>query len=60
MAGQLGNETATVLNLEIVEILVEDHAVAIAGALPGPDGAMVIVKHAARPRRRANLAAADA
>ena len=60
MAGQLGNETATVLNLEIVEILVEDHAVAIAGALPGPDGAMVIVKHAARPRRRANLAVANA
>jgi large subunit ribosomal protein L3 len=60
MAGQLGNETATVLNLEIVEILAEDNAVAIAGAVPGPDGAMVIVKHAARPRRRANLAAASA
>lgn len=60
MAGQLGNETATVLNLEIVEILVEDNAVAIAGAVPGPDGAMLIVTHAVRPRRRANLAAANA
>jgi large subunit ribosomal protein L3 len=60
MAGQLGNETATVLNLEIVEILTDDNAVAIAGAVPGPDGAMVIVKHAARPRRRANLAVANA
>jgi len=60
MPGQLGNETATVLNLEIVEILSDDNAVAIAGAVPGPDGAMVIVKHAARPRRRANVVAANA
>jgi len=60
MAGQLGNETATVLNLEIVEILADDNAVAIAGAVPGPDGAMVIVKHAARPRLRADLATANA
>jgi len=60
MPGQLGNETATVLNLEIVEILTDDNAVAIAGAVPGPDGAMVIVKHAARPRRRANVVAANA
>ena len=60
MPGQLGNETATVLNLEIVEILTDDNAVAIAGAVPGPDGALVIVKHAARPRRKANVVAANA
>lgn len=60
MAGQLGNETATVLNLEIVEILTDDNAIAVAGAVPGPDGAMVIVKHAARPRRKAKVAAANA
>ncbi len=55
MAGQLGNETATVLNLQIVEVLPDDNAVAISGAVPGPDGAIVIVEHAARPRRRANM-----
>ena len=60
MAGQLGNETATVLNLEIVEILTDDNAIAVAGAVPGPDGAMVIVKHAARPRRKAKVVAANA
>jgi large subunit ribosomal protein L3 len=60
MPGQLGNETATVLNLEIVEILTDDNAVAIAGAVPGPDGAIVIVKHAARPRRKAKVVAANA
>jgi large subunit ribosomal protein L3 len=54
MAGQLGNETATVLNLEVIEILPEENAIVISGALPGFDGAIVIVEHAARPRRRAN------
>jgi large subunit ribosomal protein L3 len=54
MAGQMGNETATVLNLEVVEVLGDDNAIAVSGAVPGPDGAIVIVKHAARPRRRAN------
>jgi large subunit ribosomal protein L3 len=60
MAGQLGNETATVLNLEIVEILPEDNAITVAGAVPGPDGAIVIVKHAARPRRKASVGEANA
>jgi large subunit ribosomal protein L3 len=60
MAGQLGNESATVLNLEIVEILADDNAIAIAGAVPGPDGAMVVIKHAARPRRKASAVAANA
>ena len=55
MAGQMGNETATVLNLKVIEILAEDNAVVISGAVPGPDGAIVIVHHAARPRRRSNM-----
>jgi large subunit ribosomal protein L3 len=54
MAGQMGNETATILNLEVLELLPEDNAVVISGAVPGPDGAMVVVYHAARPRRRSN------
>jgi large subunit ribosomal protein L3 len=55
MAGQMGNETATILNLEVIEILGEDNAVVISGAVPGPDGAIIVVHHAARPRRRANV-----
>ena len=58
MAGQMGNATASILNLEVLEIIAEDNAVVISGAVPGPDGAIVIVHHAARPRRRANLKAA--
>jgi large subunit ribosomal protein L3 len=52
MAGQLGNETATVLNLEVVEVIAEDNALVIAGAVPGADGRTVIVHHAAKPRRK--------
>jgi large subunit ribosomal protein L3 len=48
MAGQMGNETATVQNIELVEILADEHAVAVAGSVPGPDGALVVVRHAAR------------
>src|SRR5882757_3091925 len=55
MAGQMGNATACILNLEVLEILVDDNAVVISGAVPGPDGAIVVVHHAARPRRRSNV-----
>ena len=56
MAGQMGNEKATVLNLKIVDILPEENEVLISGAVPGPDGAIVMVHHAARPRRRSRIA----
>ncbi len=52
MAGQMGNATACILNLEVLEILADDNAVVISGAVPGPDGGVVVVHHAARPRRR--------
>lgn len=55
MAGQMGNATATILNLEVLEILADDNAVVVSGAVPGPDGALLAVHHAARPRRRANV-----
>ena len=51
MAGQMGNETATILNLSVVDILPEEHAVVVSGAVPGPDGGLVIVRHAAKERR---------
>jgi large subunit ribosomal protein L3 len=51
MAGQMGNEAVTVPNLEVLQILPEDHAIVIAGALPGAKGGIVIVRHAAKHRR---------
>jgi large subunit ribosomal protein L3 len=53
MAGQLGNELATILNLKVVEIIPEDNAVMVSGSVPGPDGGLVVVRHAARERRYA-------
>jgi large subunit ribosomal protein L3 len=53
MAGQMGNETTSVLNLTLVDILPEDNAIVISGSVPGPDGGIVIVKHAARARLEA-------
>ncbi|MGH7813320.1 MAG: 50S ribosomal protein L3 [Candidatus Binataceae bacterium] len=58
MAGQMGNEKATILNLEVLEILPDDNAVIVSGAVPGPDGGLVIIRHAARPRRMAMAKAA--
>ncbi|MGH7907168.1 MAG: 50S ribosomal protein L3, partial [Candidatus Binataceae bacterium] len=53
MAGQMGNESATVLNLEVLEIIAEDNAIVIAGSAPGADGTIVVVKHSSKLRRRA-------
>ncbi len=57
MAGQLGNEAATILNIEVVEVLAEDNAIAVAGSVPGADGGIVTVSHAAKPRRKTHVVA---
>jgi large subunit ribosomal protein L3 len=58
MAGQMGNERVTVLNLEVIEILADDNAIVVSGAIPGADGGFVVVTHAARPRRKSLVKAA--
>src|SRR5258707_12539835 len=50
MAGQMGNELATIQNLTVVEILPEENAVVVAGSVPGPDGGLVVVRHTSRVR----------
>jgi large subunit ribosomal protein L3 len=55
MAGQMGNEPATVMNLRVVEIMPEDNAIVVSGSVPGADGNLVVVKHAARERLYAGL-----
>jgi large subunit ribosomal protein L3 len=51
MAGQMGNRTATIPNLTVIEILPNDAGVLIAGALPGAEGSIVEVRHAVKHRR---------
>lgn len=55
MAGQMGNERITVQNLEVIELLPEDNAIVVSGAIPGANGGFVVVRHASRPRRKSQV-----
>jgi len=44
MAGQMGNERVTVLNLEVVEADPERNLLLLRGAVPGPVGGLVMVR----------------
>ena len=44
MAGQMGNARVTVLNLEVVEADAERGLLLLKGAVPGPNGALVMVR----------------
>jgi large subunit ribosomal protein L3 len=44
MAGQMGNERVTVLNLEVVESDPERNLLLLRGAVPGPSGGLVMVR----------------
>lgn len=43
MPGQMGNETITVQNLEIVKVDAENNLIALKGAIPGPKGGVVTI-----------------
>jgi len=46
MAGHLGSDTRTVQNLRIVKVSAEENLIFVSGAIPGPNGGMVLVKKA--------------
>ena len=48
MAGQYGNARTTVLNLEIVGVDPERNLLLIKGAVPGPNGGLVMVRSAVK------------
>ena len=58
MAGQMGNERATVANQKVLEVIAEDNLVLVSGAVPGADDGIVMVRHAARQREYAQETAA--
>ncbi len=47
MAGQMGNEKVSVLNLQLLKILDEDNCIMVRGAVPGANNGYVIVSKAA-------------
>jgi len=50
MAGQYGNERVTVQNLEVVEVIPEENLILVKGAVPGPNGGLVVVRETSRDK----------
>jgi large subunit ribosomal protein L3 len=48
MAGHLGNEKVTTLNLEVVEADPEREIILVKGAVPGPRGGLVLIRNAVK------------
>lgn len=44
MAGQMGNERVTVKNLRILRVDADRNIVAVRGAIPGPNGGLVMIR----------------
>jgi large subunit ribosomal protein L3 len=51
MAGHMGVDRVTVRNLRVVQVLPEENALLVKGAVPGPDGGYVVVRKAKAPRK---------
>jgi large subunit ribosomal protein L3 len=48
MAGNYGNERVTVVGLELLDVRPEENLLLIKGAIPGPNGGLVVVKDSKR------------
>jgi large subunit ribosomal protein L3 len=48
MAGQYGNETVTTIGLEVVEVRADDNVILLKGAVPGPNGGLVVLRDSNR------------
>lgn len=50
-AGHMGTDRVTVRNLRVVQVHVEDNTLVVRGAVPGPNGAYVVVRKAKAPHK---------
>jgi large subunit ribosomal protein L3 len=48
MAGQVGSEKVTTLNLEVISADAERELLLVKGAIPGPRGGLVLIRGAAK------------
>ena len=48
MPGRMGGDQATIMNIDIVQVDAERNVVLLAGAVPGPKGAIVVVREAVK------------
>jgi len=51
MAGHLGAERVTVQNLKIIKIDLENNLIAVKGAVPGPNGGVVLIRDSVKTRK---------
>ncbi len=50
MPGHMGSEQVTIQNLDIVKVDVENNLIAIKGAIPGPNGGLIVVRTAVKSK----------
>ncbi|MEN8115190.1 MAG: 50S ribosomal protein L3, partial [Actinomycetota bacterium] len=50
MPGRMGGDQTTILNLDVVQIDDERNVLMLKGAVPGPKGAVVVVREAVKTR----------
>jgi large subunit ribosomal protein L3 len=48
LPGRMGSDTTTVLNLEVVQVDAERDLLMVKGAVPGPKGAVVVIREAVK------------
>jgi large subunit ribosomal protein L3 len=53
MAGHMGNQRVTTLNLKVINVDADRNLMLIKGAVPGPKGGLLLVRSAVRRRQRA-------
>ncbi len=54
MAGRMGGERVTVLNLEVVGVDAERGLLLLGGAVPGPKGSVVLIREAVKGRKESD------
>ena len=53
MSGHMGHEQVTTLNLVVVQADLERNLLLVRGAVPGPNGGVVIVRNAVKGKKKA-------
>ena len=53
MSGHMGHVRATLQNLKVVQVRVEDNVILVRGAVPGPTGGLVLVRKALKKATKA-------
>lgn len=54
MPGHMGNTQVTTLNLKVQEVLKDDNVLLVRGAVPGPNGGLVVVRKALKKAAKAS------